>query len=222
MEYYGFIVNFQGQFKPNEFHPGVLFQYQVEDRNLANLIRMYNFTENLASFSIYNTYYYMDNTKFQINDNVSDVQMTMNKLNLFMNSMPNIDSQAFNLYRFLHFKLDNQDLWNQKKSQHFNSIGKIFSSGTEMSNTDNVSKNLASIRFYSTQNFDNFVLTKNYSMEESFFEGTKNGIYILVHFNYHYQDTNVTSILNQLAQQQIEVMNSEAMEVFKHLKEVFI
>ena len=224
MEINGFMINFQGAFKPAEFQPSLLFEYNVEETNLASLIKMYEFSENVSSFSIQNTFYFMDNHFFQITDYTLVYTELVNKLKKLFENLKNSNASSFSIYNYVHFKLENQKLWNKRKGEKLHKLGGIF----PIANYPDAvvdskmigASELPNLKTNVTQKLEDYYLTKYYTIERSNHEQTKNGVFVMIQFEFKYKSKQPLVNLYRHAISEVDTRYIEAQNIFQEIKKV--
>ena len=224
MEINGFMIDFQGAFKPAEFQPSLLFKHNVEESNLARLIKLHKFSENVSSFFIQNTCYFMDNHYFRIFDNTLEYTEIVNKIEKLIQYLKNPNASSFSICNYVHFELENQKQWNKTKGEKVRKLGGFFPiAGYPDAIVDSKMtgiSDLPNLKTSVTQKFENYSLTKYFTIEQSNLEQTKNGVFVMIQFEFKYKSKQPLVTLNQHAVSEVDTRYIEAKDYFHEIKKV--
>ena len=223
MEQVGNIINFSGNFNPTNFQPKLVFENEIEELKDTNNLVILNSTESVSSFSVSDTTYFMDNNQFQITIFAPEVNSIANKCEKVISKLlPIINSHAFKLIRFNHFKLASIEQWN-RICELISPLDPWGDFGREIkAQSSEKACGIASLRLSSIINSDSYTLTKFVTLEPSqmFKARSELGVYMMVEFSFEFNSAKTLSEMIKLAKNEIHSKFDEADSIFRTIREI--
>ena len=100
----GFAISIYGEFDPISFQPNWLFHHNIEPSKLLNAVTLISISQYISNFSVADTYYKVEQSRFDINSIDGDPKSIVEKITKVSNLLPHKAIQRISIDRYINCK----------------------------------------------------------------------------------------------------------------------